>query len=358
MKIITKLFSLTMAILILCGCGNSSVNNFQPTTEETVCEYNLLPLSARLPRYANVSVNDNNGIPDIFVSLPYSSKTQSIMDDFGVSVYRSLSYCRENFEEFKVSVSIWEQDGIPLLWVSSISEWGALIDKRSGETKTTVFDTVDDFCAVFPTVNEEVNLDLLEEQDRKIYLEVIAELDSRPNDSEETILSELSPKYGLTSQQLYIFIKDVSQKVYSMSHVFDAKTPITYPKCTESPLFRYFKTAPEIIFSTPASENGLGKKIYSVVGTVREYGTLELDGFEWDYFIIDTECGSVLFQNTYQYALELGKESGENLTEELSDYTFPAISDNVKVYGVYLGFSNKFSMPSFIYGIPKFIESN
>lgn len=356
MKIITKLFSLTMAILILCGCGNSSVNNFQPTTEETVCEYNLLPLSARLPGYANVSVNDNNGIPDIFVSLPYSSKTQSVMDDFGVSVYRSLSYCRENFEEFKVSVSIWEQDGIPLLWVSSISEWGALIDKRSGETKTTVFDTVDDFCAVFPTVNEEVNLDLLEEQDRKIYLEVIAELDSRPNDSEETILSELSPKYGLTSQQLYIFIKDVSQKVYSMSHVFDAKTPITYPKCTESPLFGYFKTAPEIIFSTPAIENGLEGNIYAGIGTVREHSTIEINDTETPLFILDTENGPILFYNIYYLVLSSNEENREDIVETLSDYTFPDVGDCVKVYGVYRGFSSKYNMPSFFYGIPRWIQ--
>ena len=170
------------------------------------------------------------------------------------------------------------------------------------------------------------------------------------------IITELAQKYGMTHQQLKLFVLDVMEKVNSHSGSFESVTPITYPALTESTFFGSFQSPPDSVYSSPESENCLDGSFYSVIGTVREHSSIESNGIDLNFFILDTVNGPVLFADLYSHTISLNQENTEELIEVGSDYTFPPEDSYVKVYGVYSGFSTKFEMPFFIYGLPKWIE--
>lgn len=355
------LIAITMTFLMI-GCGNTK-NAIESTAESTVNEYEWLYEGLReyTTPLSNIDISNSGDSVSISITIkPYTFTSKSILE-MGNTIYYTKQYCDDNLDSYSLYVLLYDREhsSTPFLWRCSPGpDWGTIIDYRSGEAEVTILKDIDALCSFFPALTTEINLSLLDQYDKEVYLEVMDALDSRTNDSEEIILSDIAPNYGLTPQQLNTFMKDVMQKVHSTSHVFDAKTPIVYPKSTESPLFEYFNNPPKIIYSTPASENGLEGNIYSVVGEVQEHGTVtvESNGADLPYFIIQTDLGPVLFHDSYTYNLVVNEAKKDVFIEQLSDYTFPSISDCVKVYGVYQGFSMVFNMPSFIYGIPKWIE--
>ncbi len=366
MKKITTLLCITVLLCSICACGNSAIADSAPATtasSQSVDEYesDISALQQLLPSDASVSITNRDGTIDVSIFYYCSPITQKSYAAMGKGIYDSKLYCDSAFDTYELAFSLFDSDdsSIQLLWVSSIGEWGigewgTMIDKRSGEAETTVYDSLDDLCRFFPTLSKDIKASKLDQQDTVIYNEVMSALNERPNDSEEVIFEELAPKYSMTSQQLYVFMKDFMGKVYSKSTDVDPKTPLVYPAFSESSHFDWFPMAPEIVYSTPASENGLGDNIYSFIGTVKEFGSLESYGTELRYFILETEKGPVLFCDEYGWAIAHYPEWIEQYEEPDSDYTFPVQSDYVKVYGIYMGYSDVFDMPSCIYGCPKY----
>lgn len=346
----------------ICACHNNAGINNPATTDETEqhgeeYESQIADLRENIPFNSNVKIEDRDGVINVSISYGCDPITQKSFAAMGQGIYYSKLYCDSVFDEYKLSFSLVDSKdmSIPLLWESSFGNWGMMIDTRSGETNVTTLNSLDDLFTFFPTISKDIRIAALDPQDAEIYNEVMSVLDSRPNDSETEIFEELASKYSMTSQQLYIFIKDVSEKVYSKSGDFDPKTPLVYPAYSESSLFGWYPLAPDIIYTTPASENGLGDNIYSFIGTVKEFGSIDSSGTELQYFILDTDKGPVLIYDCYGLAIALYSDQLESYKEPNSDYTFPNQSDHVKVYGVYSGYSNVFDMPSCIYGIPKFL---
>lgn len=359
-------FSIALCVLaivfVFCACKNnnetaSSAEETNLTTEVSIFEDNIAALREYAPYGSDISVTAEDGKVIVSVSFDRNPVTQKSIEAMAKGIYFSKVYCDSAFDDYKLKYCICDMDSIsvPLIWESVFGEWGTIIDNRGSETKVSTFDNLSKFCEFFPTVSKDINLSLLDQEDARIYTEVMDALDSRPNDSEEKIYEEFAQKYSMTSQQLYVFMKDVMEKVYSKSTDFEPETPLVYPSFTESSGFGWYPMAPDIVYSTPASENGLGDSYYSFIGTVSETGSLDNSGTEMQYFILDTQNGPVLVYDIYGWAMIHSPELNEIYPEPSSDYSFPNVNDYVKVYGVYQGYSDMFDMPSCIYGIPEFI---
>lgn len=359
-------FSIALCVLaivfVFCACKNnnetaSSAEETNLATEVSIFEDNIAALREYAPYGSDISVTAEDGKVIVSVSFDRNPVTQKSIEAMAKGIYFSKVYCDSAFDDYKLKYCICDMDSIsvPLIWESVFGEWGTIIDNRGSEAKVSTFDNLSKFCEFFPTVSKDINLSLLDQEDARIYTEVMDALDSRPNDSEEKIYEEFAQKYSMTSQQLYVFMKDVMEKVYSKSTDFEPETPLVYPSFTESSGFGWYPMAPDIVYSTPASENGLGDSYYSFIGTVSETGSLDNSGTEMQYFILDTQNGPVLVYDIYGWAMIHNPELTEIYPEPSSDYSFPNVNDYVKVYGVYQGYSDMFDMPSCIYGIPEFI---
>ena len=120
-----------------------------------------------------------------------------------------------------------------------------------------------------------------------------------------------------------------------------------YPLSTSEEVYSSYSDLPEIIFTTPASENGLGGTIYSFSGKMIG----EHEKLDNSYFIVETERGNVLMMNIYQSILETVP------TFEEECYTPPEIGTYARFTCIYDGFSGTAEMPCFTYGNDAFLLS-
>lgn len=344
-----KLFCILIAISIIVSVSTSVFAT--PKDEERA-------LGDAIRFNWDIDVRDYySGKPDITISKSCDVLSASDIDELGQVIYFAFEYCSYAYEDYSLSVYIFDNksDSIQLLWSNKFGTYGNLIDKRSGEIEVIIMSSVEDLCKFFPALSREINESKMDKSDIQIYTEVMAELNSRMSESEEEILNDLAPKYDMTYQQLSIFMKDVMQRIYSKNADISGKVPIIYPALTESSSFGHFNDAPDIIYNTPASENGKEGEIYSVIGEVSEYGSFSSEGHDMHFFIINTDKGPVMFMDIYSFSISMCNEYEfleKFISEPSSDYTFPCIGDYVKVYGVYQGYSRKYNMPLFCYGIP------
>lgn len=355
-KLFCILFTLTIAIGLVTPASATTQSD-----QRRIYSLERKELREVLPFQWDVSIKDFTETPDVIISKNCENLSRDVIDEMGQIIYFSKEYCDSKFDDYDLDVYIRDEksDSVQMLWSSDFTPYGVLIDKRSGDLTVRQMSTLDDLCAFFPALSAEINSSKIDRDDFQIYTEVMNELNSRMSESEEEIYTDIAPNYDMTSQQLSIFMKDVMSKVYSKNKDVSGATPITYPAFIESELFGYYPAPPDEIYTTPASENGREGEIYSFIGTVREHGSFVAKDTDAYMFILDTEKGPVMFYDEYGVAIatcEDEKEVLEVLIEPLSDYTFPDVGDCVKVYGVYRGYSSKYDMPFFAYGIPKWIE--
>ncbi len=145
-------------------------------------------------------------------------------------------------------------------------------------------------------------------------------------------------------------------------------TDSIYPKSIETTYILNAAEAPDAVYNSLASENGLAGNVYCLEGTVKETLSVTHDnGVVYPTFILSTAKGDVLIGDIYtpfiEYMEAHPEEWGDNyeslhakFTE--TDYSFPEIESNVKVIGCYSGFSNLYQMPSFYYGYPVYFQAN
>lgn len=142
-----------------------------------------------------------------------------------------------------------------------------------------------------------------------------------------------------------------------------------YPRTVETTFVLNAKEAPDAVFNSLASENGLEGNIYCLDGTVKEYSSFTDGGVEFQSFILATSKGDVIITDMYTPMISdleaHPEELGDNydavhsiFAEPSADYSFPPIDSQVRVIGYYVGFSNTFNMPSFCYGYPNYIQAN
>ena len=101
----------------------------------------------------------------------------------------------------------------PQLWADI--RYGELIDYRSGSPIEYDIKTLDDLIALFPAMAADGIGSGISQSDLDLYNEVMDILNSDYTRSEEEILEEIAPNYGMTSDELYTFLLDVMEQLYS-----------------------------------------------------------------------------------------------------------------------------------------------
>lgn len=144
--------------------------------------------------------------------------------------------------------------------------------------------------------------------------------------------------------------------------------------------YKYVTDVPEIIFTTTAEENGLGNTCYCLEGTVvgvyksgakamkaigkKEAAKKVEDTPAMKTIVLDTKYGRVMIYDIYSYLVSnmkvlLDDASIKELKKEYKYFTkykdYPEKGSKVKILAVYSGYSSVADMPSFYYGINKYI---
>lgn len=123
-----------------------------------------------------------------------------------------------------------------------------------------------------------------------------------------------------------------------------SNSALLYPLNTSETLYATCPSFPAIIFSTPASENGLSGTLYSFTGKM--LGPYE--GLDETYFVVETQFGNVLMMNIY-YEIK----DSMPIAEEC--YLTPKIGETARFTCIYDGFSEVAKMPTFAYGNDSFL---
>lgn len=119
-----------------------------------------------------------------------------------------------------------------------------------------------------------------------------------------------------------------------------------------------FGEPPEIIYTTPASENGLEGELYKIEGEVTESETTEdEEGVSIGSFTVKTDIGEVSVIDPSLLLSESGVEYGGFADEILQKYfAIPEDGEKVCVYVEYLGYSDVLQAPACYYGGQKYVE--
>lgn len=119
-----------------------------------------------------------------------------------------------------------------------------------------------------------------------------------------------------------------------------------------------FGEPPEIIYTTPASENGLEGELYKIEGEVTESEVTEgEEGMSIGSFTVKTDVGEVSVIDPSLLLSESGVEYGGFTDEILQKYfAVPKVGEKVCVYAEYAGYSDVLQAPACYYGGQKYIE--
>lgn len=136
--------------------------------------------------------------------------------------------------------------------------------------------------------------------------------------------------------------------------------PTCYPKELDSPLYDYATLPPNVIYTTPESENGLRGSVYYVTGKVTQVVSSDDSDLGFAYFSVATENGEVYFVDIVSSIVS--STSDEEVKAYLlslygSEYTFPQIDEDVTSYGLYSGFSDLFKAPILYFGINENLQN-
>lgn len=116
--------------------------------------------------------------------------------------------------------------------------------------------------------------------------------------------------------------------------------------------------APEIIYTTPASENGLEGELYRIEGEVTESAAAGgEEGETVGSFTVQTDLGEISIIDPSMMLSEYGAEYGGFADEILQKYfTVPQVGERVCVYVEYLGYSELLHRPACYYGGQDYVE--
>lgn len=119
-----------------------------------------------------------------------------------------------------------------------------------------------------------------------------------------------------------------------------------------------FGEPPEIIYTTPASENGLEGELYKIEGEVTESEVTEgEEGMSIGSFTVKTDVGEVSIVDPSLLLMMLGVEYGGFTEEVLQKYfAVPKVGEKVCVYAEYAGYSDVLQAPACYYGGQDYIE--
>ena len=154
------------------------------------------------------------------LSMGVDIAVDSSITFFGVYVYElrkafNAVVPKESQVAFAVSLRNNTGETIVVFISSNPYEYGNLSDYRGGTNKITEMAEDSDLANYFPALIAHMLEDTQDEDEIRIYREVMFALDNEPARSEEDIFSELAPNYNMTPEELMSFMHDMMEKIYS-----------------------------------------------------------------------------------------------------------------------------------------------
>lgn len=138
----------------------------------------------------------------------------------------------------------------------------------------------------------------------------------------------------------------------------NVETPSIYPLTIESLLFDYATSAPNIVYTAPAEENGLSGNPYFVTGIVTQIVNSEDSAYGARYFVVENEYGEAYFFDFIDYASIYTDSTSTEAIEAFKslygsnyDNTFPENNQSITAYGLYDGYSSAVNAPIFYFGL-------
>jgi hypothetical protein len=221
------LILLMFAVLFIVGCtppdmaASSGSSDVEPTQGASLSidklqtiEDNIAAQFFRKIPYNDVLVSHKDGVYNLTVFMSGSE----YITDFGEYIIISKEIFESEFvssERGKLYITLFDDNGEHMIaYSTSSSNYGLIIDGRSGESEIISLKDIDDLYEIFPAASIYANKSELDENDIAIYEEVWSVLETEYDRPEDEIFEEMAPKYGMTAEELHQFMLDMMDKIY------------------------------------------------------------------------------------------------------------------------------------------------
>ena len=200
-----KLLAALLTLILLCAPALAA-------SESEIASALDAALAEHLPSGYTLDVSTSYATIDLhLIGMDY-------ITDYGSYIYYLMEAVADIYPdvervEFSLSdgsltnPSFLEFTARPQLWADI--RYGELIDYRSGSPIEY------DIKTLFPAMAADGIGSGISQSDLDLYNEVMDILNSDYTRSEEEILEEIAPNYGMTADELYTFLLDVMEQLYS-----------------------------------------------------------------------------------------------------------------------------------------------
>lgn len=203
-----------VALILLVGCmaGCSSTKSAVQTDH---------PECIRIKEYLDANYIDSSDIlvylnsNDVLtIAITYEDYDLTF---WGNAIFDVKNMCDElvGLDDYRLSLCLKQGGEIAMMFHNSIGAYGNITDHQSDEGSITIVNSVDDLIGAFPASLLHIKGQQLDQNDMKIYNEVMAALDADYLTPEDEIYSSLAPEYGMTPDELKAFMDNMLEQIYS-----------------------------------------------------------------------------------------------------------------------------------------------
>jgi|GEM_PF-5901158 len=200
------------------GTSDETASLFNPALQ--LREYNIIILLNDEVPYSSITVSYSEGVYDLGIIINGSDYI-TYFGNYVVAIKTAFEseFIDTDRGNFYISLRNDKNQNMIHFTTGSIGDhkagaYGLIIDDRSTSSKYTALTIVDDLCDLFPATAAYISKAALNENDIAIYEAVWDILDTEYWRSEDEILEELAPKYGMTAEELKQFLMDMMEKIY------------------------------------------------------------------------------------------------------------------------------------------------
>lgn len=130
--------------------------------------------------------------------------------------------------------------------------------------------------------------------------------------------------------------------------------PTVYPRTVKEEYIKKATSAPTILYDENSDNTVYEDSIFWFIGTVSDISSFDSDdGQEVDYFLLETEEGTVMVIDFYSSFLQSHPDDASFIEESYADYSFPSVGEYVKIYSMYQ--YSSMQKPVVAYGVPRIL---
>lgn len=168
-------------------------------------------------RFENVALNQVNvSLEDDYNGLCVAVYLDLLeLSNFGGYVYITTQYYSEILKDMGIkSIRVYCGEVSFVTYEGPLDIIGILFDGRSGEMKSVHIVSYDELANKFPRLRHVIAAEKLDPEDVKMFEEIMAILDKNTDRPDEEVFAEISPNYGMTAEELRVWMLEMIDKRY------------------------------------------------------------------------------------------------------------------------------------------------